>query len=136
MGNLKIYFTESDPAPTNGYLVRYRKVGDAVYTTLSPSPMASPATVLNTTPLVSYEGTIQSDCSNGVYSSPAVFTVNPCVGDNIKVIGEECETGARVNISSTDNGAGTWNCTYWYVFSDGSHSSVFSESTMYNCLLA
>lgn len=135
MGNLRIYFTESDPAPANGYRVRYKKTGDANLTTLVPNATTSPAIITGADELVSYEGTLQTDCSNGVYSAPVTFTVDPCIGENLRVVGEECETGIRVNISSVDNGDGNYTCSYRYEWSNGEHGPVYFETSPFPCSL-
>lgn len=135
MATLRIYFTESSPPPANGYRIRYKKVGDASLTTLVPNVTTSPAVVVGADGLSSYEGTIQTDCSNGVYSAPVPFSVDPCVGENLKIVGEECETGVKVYISSVDNGNGTYTCSYRYEWSDGQHGAVRFETSEYPCAL-
>lgn len=133
MGNIIINFNTVDPAPANGYRIKYRKVGDSTYTVVSPNPTTSPATITGVDNSFSYEGTIQSDCSNGIYSTAVSFSVDPCVGDDKKVVNGVCETGTRLNISSEDLGGGSFACHYKYVFSDSTLSAEFVEITSSAC---
>lgn len=135
MGNLNIFFTVSSPAPTNGYLIKYRRVGTVPYTTVSPNQTVSPAVITGVNSTFSYEGTVQSDCSNGVYSPPSVFTVDPCVGPNFKVIGQQCVQATRVNIQSVNNGNSTFTCHYRYEFPDGTFSITYFETNALPCAL-
>jgi hypothetical protein len=135
MANLILSFVPSDPAPINGYVVKYRKVGDTSWTTLSPQPTSSPITIPGVDQLFAYEGTIQSDCSNGFLSHTVPFRIEPCIGDNKKFVNGICETGTRINISSTPDGGGDYTCVYRYQFSDGSVTSDFVETTDESCPL-
>lgn len=72
MATANIKFSTSGSAP-NGYRVRYRKIGDTGdYTTVSPNPTTSPATISNYN-FVGIEGLIDADCGSGVYSNPSPF---------------------------------------------------------------
>lgn len=80
MATLRIAFTPASPAPTNGYLIAYKRVGTSdPLTTVTVS--ASPADI-TVTDGWSYEGTIRSDCGSGVFSPTVAFTANilsdPC----------------------------------------------------------
>lgn len=135
MGSITITFTPPEPPAINGYLVKYRKVGDANYSTVVPNQTTSPIVINNVNNAFSYEGTIQSDCSNGVLSTPITFLVEPCVGDDKKNINGVCTTGIRMNISSTPTGnPGEYSCTYTYMFPDGSMSANFIEISNVNCM--
>ena len=63
MATLTINFTPASTPPANGYIVKYRKVGDPLYTVISPNPTASPVIVSG---LISgqYEGSVQSSCGS------------------------------------------------------------------------
>lgn len=68
MGKLQINFTPPASAPANGYRVRYKKTTDPDYITLAPNPTSSPVVISNLENGVSYNVTIESNCSNEVYS--------------------------------------------------------------------
>ena len=72
MATLTISFTVAIPAPTLGYRIKYRKVGDLLYTTLS-SVMSSPVIITGADSGFDYEGTIESECSSGFFSPPRTF---------------------------------------------------------------
>lgn len=79
MATLTLNFTNASPAPANGYRVKYRLKGTSdVYTTLSPSPSASPAIITGINEANNYEGTIESDCGGGLFSSVATFSTCTC----------------------------------------------------------
>lgn len=126
MANLIISFVPTTPEPINGYVVKYRRVGDPAYTTVVPNPTSSPITIPGANNTYEYEGTIQADCSNGVLSTPVPFAYSPCIGDNKKLVSGVCETGTRFNVSSEAVGD-EYACTYKYMFSDGSFSASFVE---------
>lgn len=73
--SITIAFTEPDIKPANGYTVKYRVVGAAGYTTLSPNPTTSPAIIPNVEACANIEGTINTNCDGG--SGPLVFFVVP-----------------------------------------------------------
>lgn len=134
MGNLIINFIPTDPAAINGYLVKYRRVGDTLYTTVTPNGTASPITINGVNNTFSYEGTIQSDCGSGILSAPVSFSVEPCIGDNKKSVNGVCETGLRYNITSAPTAnPDEFACTYKYVFSDGTESANFIEISSTAC---
>ena len=64
MPTLTISFTPASPAPANGYIVQYRPVGRAYYTTVTPNPKTSPV-LIEVPGKESYEGMIASDCGFG-----------------------------------------------------------------------
>lgn len=65
---ITITFTPASPAPTDGYVLKYREVGVSSWTTVGPNPTGSPVSI----PVPegkSWEGTIQSDCGTGLSST-------------------------------------------------------------------
>jgi hypothetical protein len=73
MATLTLSFN-SDNNPTNGYIVKYRQVGTTQYTTVTPNPTSSPVIIGSLGAGVTYEGTIQADCSNGQFGSITTFS--------------------------------------------------------------
>jgi hypothetical protein len=49
-----------------------------------------------------------------------------CSGEGKKVVNSVCETGTRWNSSTTQMPNGTWQCIYYYVWSDGSYSGNYT----------
>ena len=95
--NLTISWTAAVPAPANGYRIKYWPTSSpASITTVSPNPTSSPYTITGLTEL-SYEGTIESSCGGGLYSTPVPFNgtvptptittatagFQPCIGGTI-----------------------------------------------------
>ncbi len=134
MSSIVINFDAPTPGPTNGYIVKYRRIGAISYTTLYPPPLTSPITINGISFDYGYEGTIQCNCSNSVYSQPVSFSTQPCIGDDKKVIMGVCQTGIRNNISAVSDGMGMYICTYNYLFTDGSHSVNLTETNIVPCL--
>lgn len=75
MAVIRITFTEHNPAPAFGYVVKYREVGTLLYTTVTPNPTSSPVdiTVLDGK---NWEGTVQAHCDNSTISPAANWTAN------------------------------------------------------------
>jgi hypothetical protein len=74
--NLSLVLAFDEPttgAPVDGYIVKYRKVGTSVYTTITPNPTASPVLIEPLEPGQNYEGTIAADCGDGSQSAPVVW---------------------------------------------------------------
>lgn len=58
-----------------------------------------------------------------------------CTGVDKKCINNICETGTKVYESSIYYPrTGLWSCTYYYVWSDGSHSQAYTETSATNCM--
>ncbi|NQX40648.1 hypothetical protein SAMN05421820_10452 [Pedobacter steynii] len=57
-----------------------------------------------------------------------------CSGPDKKLINGFCETGRRVNLSSSGSG-NSYICTYQYEFSDGTASQVYSEANAQPCAI-
>ena len=72
MATLTLSFN-SDNNPTNGYIVKYRQAGTTQYTTVTPNPTSSPVIIGSLGAGVTYEGTIQADCSNGQLGTLTTF---------------------------------------------------------------
>jgi hypothetical protein len=76
---LTITFSPASPAPANGYRVRYWDVLDPLTViTVTPNPVSSPATVSGLA-AGSYEGTIESACGGGLYSTPVPFSASTSI---------------------------------------------------------
>lgn len=72
MATVTLTFTPPGTPPANGYLVKYRKVGDVSYTTLTPNQTTSPITITGLPDGFEWEGTIESDCDGMGNHSPVV----------------------------------------------------------------
>ncbi len=93
---------------------------------------------------VSHDDNLYSD-SFMVYKR-TFYTYNctvcaPVCPETYTNIGCHCEKGVRVNLNSTHvnmqdgNGTHKWKCTYWYVFTDGTHTKSYYEWGDSACLL-
>lgn len=71
--SLTINFTAPDIAPAEGYLVKWRVVGAANYTTVTPNPQNTPVIIPSVPSCSNIEGTIQTACGNGNFGSPLQF---------------------------------------------------------------
>ncbi|MGO4293659.1 hypothetical protein [Chitinophaga sp. RAB17] len=67
-----------------------------------------------------------------MYGSTVMFD---CTGRNKKLINGVCETGIRVNESSTPGSGGRWYCKFHYEFSDGSTNGPYSETNTAPCFI-
>lgn len=56
-----------------------------------------------------------------------------CDAPDKKMINGNCETGTRVEYSSSYQGNSQWECRYRFVFSDGSYSAIYSEINSTAC---
>jgi len=73
---LTISFTPANPAPSNGYRVRYWATSSPdIVTTVSPNPTSSPVTISGLI-FNSYAGTIEAACGGGNYSSITSFSAS------------------------------------------------------------
>lgn len=107
-GTLVITFTEPVPAPTNGYIVKYRIKGSAdAYTTVTSSTSPINITVADG---VDYEGTIQSDCDGSV-SPEIVFSTDNFPSNGLFINNALTSPGSFIN-SVTSSPA-------WYILSSG-----------------
>jgi hypothetical protein len=72
-----VNFTGSTPAPSNGYIVGYRKAGtSAAYTYVSPNPTTSPVNITNVPVCEDIEVVMQSQCDNSQVSAPQTTTIS------------------------------------------------------------
>jgi len=55
------------------------------------------------------------------------FCTCSCMAEGKKVVNGTCETGTRWNSSTTQMPNGTWQCIYYYQFSDGSVSQNYTS---------
>jgi hypothetical protein len=71
-----VNFTGSTPAPSNGYIVGYRKAGtSAAYTYVSPNPTTSPVSIPNVPVCEDIEVVMQSQCDNSQVSAAQTTTI-------------------------------------------------------------
>lgn len=78
MATLTINFPQPLPAPLS-YRVQYRVKGSSdAYTIVEPDPVAPPIVITGLLPLTEYEGTIESTCGNGVFSTVTGFSTCNC----------------------------------------------------------
>ena len=56
-----------------------------------------------------------------------------CGGVGQKMVNGTCETGTRINSSTMQLPNGTWQCTYYYQWSDGSVSQFYTETNSSPC---
>jgi hypothetical protein len=70
-----VTFTAANPAPTNGYIVKWKLASDNTYTTVFPNPTSSPVTIYNVSACQDINVSVQSACAPGFESQPATTTV-------------------------------------------------------------
>lgn len=61
-------------------------------------------------------------------------SVIACAGNDKKIINGVCQTGNKEYLSSIEKPGGKYLCTFKYVWSDGTSSATYSETTTYPCL--
>jgi len=98
---ITVYFAPCEPAPIEGYRIKYRPVGGGPYLTWPVNFPGSPA-VFNDggeqPDGTFYEGTVEADCGNGIFGTPVVWQ-NRVYG-NVALdlcTGADQITGARFN---------------------------------------
>lgn len=74
MGTLTLNFTAPTPPPANGYVVKYRKIGDPNYTIVSPNPTTVPIVITGVDNTKAYEGTVTSLCTTTFGGSTMTFS--------------------------------------------------------------
>lgn len=73
---LTVNFTGSTPAPSNGYIVKWKKASSSTYTTVTPNPTSSPVTITNVPVCENINVVMQSQCDNSQVSSEQTTTIN------------------------------------------------------------
>lgn len=73
--NLVVSFTGSNPAPANGYIVKWKTASQNIYTQVVPNPTSSPVTINNVPACEDINVTVQSACGPGSSSSEVTTTV-------------------------------------------------------------
>lgn len=136
---LQIAFTAATPTPVNGYIVKWRAVGDTAYNTVSPNPTTSPVTIPNVPSCSGVEGTIQTNCGGGNTGTvqtffvagtgyPAEYTLirnNSCIeGNGASTIALKGKAGDVVVLQLVVNGGIAWDNT------NGSGASLFGSVTV------
>lgn len=78
-----------------------------------------------------YQGQ-QTDCTESI-SLPALPPCTPCTGVDKKCINDVCETGIKWYTATVQTGPNTWECTYYYKWSDNSISQTYTETSPTMC---
>lgn len=73
MATLTLEFVIPDPAPYGGFKVKYKQIGASEYTVITPNPVSSPVIISGLPAGAGYEGSISSDCGNGLESPGVAF---------------------------------------------------------------
>lgn len=73
--SLVVSFTGSNPAPANGYIVKWKTASQSLYTQVVPNPTASPVTITNVPACENINVSVQSACAPGSTSSEVTTTV-------------------------------------------------------------
>ena len=68
--DLSVSFTAASPAPANGYIIKWKKASESIYTTLpGANPTSSPVTIYNVPACEDINVIVQSSCGGGLVSS-------------------------------------------------------------------
>ncbi|GGH76707.1 hypothetical protein HNQ91_004303 [Filimonas zeae] len=78
-----------------------------------------------------YQGQ-QTECTETVVFDSGCIN---CTDKSQKCIANVCETGVKHVASSVRLSANSWQCTFYYTWSDGSSSPSYTEITGFGCLL-
>lgn len=70
-----VTFTAANPAPANGYIVKWKTASDSLYTTVSPNATTSPVTIYNVPACENIDVSVESQCAPGFQSQPVTTTV-------------------------------------------------------------
>jgi hypothetical protein len=73
--NLVVSFTGSNPAPANGYIVKWKTASQNSYTQVFPNPTSSPITINAVSACEDINVSVQSACGPGFSSSEVTTTV-------------------------------------------------------------
>ena len=73
--NLVVSFTGSNPAPANGYIVKWKTASQNVYTQVIPNPTSSPVTITGVPACEDINVSVQSACGPGSTSPEVTTTV-------------------------------------------------------------
>lgn len=76
MSTLKLEFIEPIPAPSLGYLVKYREVGTIPYTTVTPNPTTSPILITGQPDGKNWEGKMQAQCDATTFSAEVDWAID------------------------------------------------------------
>ena len=74
--DVTIYFTETTPAPDNGYVVRWKPVSGSIYTYVTPNVTSSPCVLYNIPLCEAINVCISAKCSDQVASTETCFIVS------------------------------------------------------------
>ena len=76
MASITLTWTGSNPAPVNGYRIKYwRTTNPGTVFTVTPNVVSSPYTITGLQDGSNYTGTIEASCAGGTYSTPANWSV-------------------------------------------------------------
>lgn len=82
--NISVSFTPATPAPANGYVIRYKKASETIWTTRPGGNVnSSPVTIFNVPACENINVSVQSSCGGGQTSSE-VFAVAAGLGFPLK----------------------------------------------------
>lgn len=82
--SLSVSFTAANPAPANGYIVKWKRASDSVYTTLpGANPTSSPVVISNVPACEDVNVIVQSSCGGGLLSTE-VTTIATGLGYGLK----------------------------------------------------
>lgn len=98
---VSVSFTAPTPAPSGGYIVKWKKSADAdsTYTQVTPNPTASPVSIPNVPACDDLTVSVQASCGGGTTSTASLTTITG-VGYKLK-----CGCGFSGNYS----GSGAYN---------------------------
>lgn len=92
--SLSVSFTAPSPAPTNGYIVKWKKASESIYTVYpGPNPTSSPVVITNVPACEDIDVIVQSSCGGGQLSTE-VTTVATGLGFGLK-----CDCGYQGSTS-------------------------------------
>lgn len=74
---VNVSFTAPTPAPSGGYIVKWKKTGaaDSTYTQVTPNPTASPVAIPNVPACDDITVSVQANCGAGNVSSAATYNI-------------------------------------------------------------
>ena len=77
----------------------------------------------------------QADLTNNAQAYANANGTCTCSAEGNKYIAGTCQTGTRFNVSTTHMPDGTWQCVYYYSFSDGTVSGNYTTYSSTACTI-